>query len=892
LEHKAEADYLLILIVSISLGLSSVILIPESSSFIFMRVIFSGFLLLFLPGYSVLDLLSLGKKLKGIELIILSVVLSIAIATLTSAYLAFLPIGINNVSSILGVCSIVIVVNCIKIARRVGPSPLHLAERKEIFFVLIAMVIGFIFPFVHIMESSIFFSRDPYANYCSIMDILLHNYTTDSLLSNLNGLNFFGAMVSATVGFSPFYFVRLGGMFFLMLLSASIFILAKRFNEDYTFGILASFFVVTAPYLTYRFNMTLSENLAIIFLILLIFLLLLVEKGTLSFIQVIVPMALIFGAYITLHYSWMFFFIFLTYIFIFKFKDRKINYCKWLIFMVLLALGLGSFALILNIYTLYWLLFIGKGSASLPTKVLYEPLAIEKLLDNLSLTQFILAPIGLVLMLVEWRKHKIILQWFIPLLFFFTFLTQIARFGLNWPGWRFVIYISIFIAFFSSYALTFIKMVIQHRYLINYSHQSKLIHLKSKPKVLRTPSSKDLKQVFLIFQILLMVSPVIYYNALHAYERHGWKAWDENDIEALNWLKQYQIQRNVSGIIVSYTSYYFLKFFKYNFGGINYEENITFIRNVIEAQSFESRLNLLQTRYTKKFKDIYFYITHWALKIYKERYRNFYDHLNLMKNVFDKDEIKIYRISISNLTVYPRVALLLSHSYELPYIGMMTTQRIFSYLWFYGIPVYIVGPNVALEELRNYDVVISVGREATPTSTIVAWNTRELDNRTINVLSKYVSEGGVLIGIDQQAISLGNTYLYPPELWGINTVNSFILNVSSSSFVISINRDHPLGYGVPDFSAENVAVPDGKYKSSILVYYGDLLDSTSEIAVIKNSTMSFPFMIAHKYGKGVVITFTIGSGLLHTLAYYDNNYQDQLFLNSIIKSISLRNSDT
>jgi hypothetical protein len=85
---------------------------------LYLRYVFGGILVLFLPGYSLVELLYSAKETARTAKIVLSIVFSLALISLIGLVLNYLPYGINLVTVGLSVVGLTITLLVLGLARR------------------------------------------------------------------------------------------------------------------------------------------------------------------------------------------------------------------------------------------------------------------------------------------------------------------------------------------------------------------------------------------------------------------------------------------------------------------------------------------------------------------------------------------------------------------------------------------------------------------------------------------------------------------------------------------------------------------------------------------------------------------------------------------------------
>ncbi|GAH09828.1 unnamed protein product, partial [marine sediment metagenome] len=174
-----------------------------------------------------------------------------------------------------------------------------------------------------------------------------------------------------------------------------------------------------------------------------------------------------------------------------------------------------------NINKIYGLLFIYKGQPGVKANpIKYSPASFTYILNALSSFHLIFSLIGISLIIIFRKKYRTILLWLIPWLLFFIFMTQVSRFGLFWPGWRFIIYLPLGTSLLASLPIQFIIDIVSSS---GSKSKIKLNTVLSKNKFIIKINKRYLLSLLIILPILM---PLFYWNTSVAYERHGWSGWD------------------------------------------------------------------------------------------------------------------------------------------------------------------------------------------------------------------------------------------------------------------------------------------------------------------------------------------------------------------------------
>ena len=108
--------------------------ISSDSPLVFLRYAFGFVFIAFLPGYSLVNILFLGKnKIDIIEELVLSVALSFGLTGLLGLFLGLSPIGINFVSITVSLGGLVLVLTVIAFLRKIRmPSGLDVQATQKV----------------------------------------------------------------------------------------------------------------------------------------------------------------------------------------------------------------------------------------------------------------------------------------------------------------------------------------------------------------------------------------------------------------------------------------------------------------------------------------------------------------------------------------------------------------------------------------------------------------------------------------------------------------------------------------------------------------------------------------------------------------------------------------
>jgi len=405
---------------------------------------------------------------------------------------------------------------------------------RTFFFVVLAFIFGTIFPLQDVLQYKYFLGYDPFTT-APIARYIISSHTIPTSLSNApqgTGFFYFVALFYTTTNISLYSISRFGGPIFLGLISVFLFLIGRRiFKSD--LALIVPFFFVTNNWVVRRFMMTIRENFTLIFVILLLFSLVVLYQGELKRRRDILIPSIILTTIIASHLlsSYVMFTTIALTVFFFVVRNLIVKEKKWKSTEILILIVLLSF-LIAFPFSKMFISFLSWGGeqtikssmdvlnkdVTKADKVKIEGWYLKVDINHFSIIEILLAPIGFFYVINTLRSR------YREELFFFLSLTITSLMGLmilpkfiQYPNFRFILYISICLAIFAGLCLLNIV-----RYTIKKSAFRSIVYII----------------------IILLIIPT---NSSIAIKTHGWHPWGQLQYDAATFLNN--IEEKEPGII-------------------------------------------------------------------------------------------------------------------------------------------------------------------------------------------------------------------------------------------------------------------------------------------------------------------------------------------------------
>jgi len=269
------------------LFLLSICGISTSSSYLYRGIRLLVFLLT--PGYYVALMVGNIIELKLDEMLVLTILISIAIDTLLSVYLTFVLSNITESLICVGLLIVTMSLCMISVPRLLE---LH-RQRGEFNYLSISKaIIGLVFSFLigfilvrRFITTTYWRGWDPWGNAPTARVIIERGLTPLELKKwhygyaniGISGFFYFLASINVFTGSSFYQITRFGGPVLAGFASMITYLIVKKL-EGFGAGILASFFLFLNSFFVNRFSMTLRENFSYIFFLMILFLLIVKNK--------------------------------------------------------------------------------------------------------------------------------------------------------------------------------------------------------------------------------------------------------------------------------------------------------------------------------------------------------------------------------------------------------------------------------------------------------------------------------------------------------------------------------------------------------------------------------------------------------------------------------------
>ena len=641
------------------LNLASILIIGISLIFaIFnihnlVRVALTLISICFIPGFLLLKRLRI--QLEFYELAPLSIVISMVMLVFLGFYLSITPCHITSFSVLSSILLFTIMLQSYshffehvdsKAIRKYCKDFLEkLKDRSVLLFVMI--IVGLIPVFLlldDVLRYEYYLGYDPYRNEPLISSIIQNKSDPVSFLNQekivFSGFYYFGAVLHVSTGISIHDFTRFGGLAFFSLLSLMIFIIMYRIFKDRWAAIIPFFFAIN-PFVASRFTMAIRENLSFLFLALLIFFLLTLDKNTKKPITVIC--AMIFGAILSTSPITLIFTISLVFFFILT-KHGLRTY-------ILLIFGgcifvfpmLGIFASWLNWVTIaQFQTFLGYSEILTPPWLSEQQILFgwnrDIFFEDFSILEIALLPLGIfyaVKTRYTIRTKKLLFT--IPMCLLALTIYLLAKLGFHFTPVRLVIYIALPLAILSGLALRGAITKVS-RYMPTFA-----VTTSKRRKVL---TKKTGKKIF----VIAIITPIIFISSLATISSNKWCPYVSSQVEAAEWLKQYIGNRTDTIVIptvndMGLTDYVGIK------NAIYWEDRIL-VEDVMSAISFGELRELIRVNCPDK-DEAYFFMSQRWIKNYERQYNftipNILESINVnggcVEKMFDQD-VLIFKIDL------------------------------------------------------------------------------------------------------------------------------------------------------------------------------------------------------------------------------------------------------
>lgn len=611
----------------------------------------------FIPGFLLLKRLRI--QLEFYELVLLSIVFSMAISIFLGFYLSITSFHITPFSVLSSILFFTITLQLYShFFERVDSKTTEeqckgflekLKEKKVLLFLLI--IVGLIPIFLlldDVLRYEYYLGYDPYSNEPLILSIIQNKLDPNSLLSQekivFSGFYYFGAVLHVSTGISIHNFTRFGGLAFFSLLLMILFIDMYQIFNDKWVAIIPFFFAVN-PFVVNRFLMTIRENLSFLFLAVLIFFLLKLDKNNKKSVTIISAMT--FGAILSTNPLTLIF----ASVFVFFFILTKHDVRTY----VLLIFGgclfvfpmLGIFASWLSWVTIaQFQIFLGYSRIPAPPWLSEQEVLSawgrDMSFGDFSILEIALLPLGIFYAV---KKRYILktkkLFFIIPFCLSALTLYVLAKIGFHFTPARLVIYVAIPLAILSGLGL---KEVITK---ISEYMPTLVIITSTRRKVL---TKKTFKKIF----VTAVVIPIIFFNSMTIISSNKWCPYVSSQVEAAKWLKQYIGDRTDTIVIPSHGCGYSDMGLIEHVGIKNaiFWANQTLVKDIMSAPSFEELREIIRINYPDK-NEAYFFISKRWITTYEREYNftilNILESINMndgcVEKIFDQD-VLIYKIDL------------------------------------------------------------------------------------------------------------------------------------------------------------------------------------------------------------------------------------------------------
>jgi len=454
-----------------------------------------------------------------------------------------------------------------------------------------------------VLRYEYYLGYDPYRNEPLISSIIQNQLNPSEFLSShgivFSGFYYFGAVLNVSTGVSTHCFTRFGGLAILFLLSSILFLVVHRlFHENW--AILVPIFFALNPFVIDRFVMTIRENLAFLFLLLLIFFLLKLETKYQKY-NIFIS-ALIFGALLSTNPLTLAFASVIVLFFIITRKNLKayplVIVCGCLLAFPILGIFFSwlGWVIIAEIQ-----ITLGQSEILTPpwlsTQQILSGWGRGILLEDFSILEIFLLPLGILYALRRKNKKMLFL---IPLCFMSITLFILGNIGFHFTLVRLVIYIALPLAVLSALGLKEI-VTMGSEYLQSLIAESERI----------PPSKKKIETIL----IVLIFVPLIFFSSITVVSSNKWSPYVSGQVTAANSLKDHLGETDAI-VIPSINDIGLLDYV--GIESASHWKNLTVVDHVLRATTFEELRGLIENVYPNKTKAYLFFSKRWISSYEKE----------------------------------------------------------------------------------------------------------------------------------------------------------------------------------------------------------------------------------------------------------------------------------
>ncbi len=410
-----------------------------------------------------------------------------------------------------------------------------------------------------------------------------------------------------------------------------IFVLVRKMRLNRLFHILPPILFSTTSIVIYRFSMGIRENMVLANYILLALLLGEALKNTNKkgfVLRRVIAGSLLLGAAMNSHQSWLVIpAILILQLFLMILIRTPTKELKELFKLAVLFMALSLFFAIFSLPSIVDALqvYLTYGGA-VSYGYIHQPLYFENFISYFSVPVLLLSLLGVVVFFgTETRKDRLLL--FLSIWFLLALsLTQAAALGINMPGSRFAVLLSIPASIFSSLGLFHISQLDKRTLGISqcFFIERKLVS----PIPIRTALS------------MLMIASIAIYSFFAASFVHGWVAWQATDVQAATWLRNRVLDH--PGVVIS------VDFGLMHFSNIsNYEPNMTKVYQILKTPSYAELLNFLEMNYGANFRLVYLLVSTATHYFINSVATSFISQLARMELLYENQETLVYTINLS-----------------------------------------------------------------------------------------------------------------------------------------------------------------------------------------------------------------------------------------------------
>lgn len=607
------------------------------------RLAFGSAFLLFCVGYHLTTVLFPKSEIDNIERFVLSTVLSASLVLITGMILGSTSIGLSLLSMIATLSSLSVCFALINILQQGRKKIAHTGpptDKLELLVIALLIFSSVVLPMRNVFEAEFFLAYDPFATAAFMNDITEGKHLSytlpgkplyDFYYPDFFGFFVLGAAVSVLLGISPSTIVRFGGPLMLAISVLCIFVLVRKMRLSRLFHILPPILFSTTSIVIYRFSMGIRENMVLANYILLALLLGEALKSTNKkgfVLRRVIAGSLLLGAAMNSHQSWLVIpAILILQLFLMILIRTPTKELKELFKLAVLFMALSLFFAIFSLPSIVDALqvYLTYGGA-VSYGYIHQPLYFENFISYFSVPVLLLSLLGVVVFFgTETRKDRLLLFLFIWFLLALS-LTQAAALGINMPGSRFAVLLSIPASIFSSLGLFHISQLDKRTLGISqcFFIEGKLVS----PIPIRTVLS------------MLMIASIAIYSFFVASFVHGWVAWQATDVQAATWLRNRVLDH--PGVVIS------VDFGLMHFSNIsNYEPNMTKVYRILKIPSYAELLNFLEMNYGANFRLVYLLVSTATHYFINSVATSFISQLARMELLYENQETLVYTINLS-----------------------------------------------------------------------------------------------------------------------------------------------------------------------------------------------------------------------------------------------------